>query len=162
MKSILTTIVVGCGLAISATPVHAAPASQLADFAKSYGDFKPGFKFKLKVKSVTCSKTEGTKVIKNAPIPKSMPNYKKNAKVQFTIGSKGELKGPKFSAKFQGTTGPSINDYVTPSKDGFTLSSTARVEKNTKKKPDAAVLNFAIRELKGFSMVAYQLTYTLE
>ena len=162
MKSLLTAIAIGCSLALSAAPAQAAPASQLANFATTYGDFKPGYKFKLKVKLVSCSKTEGTKVTKNAPIPKSMPKYKKNAKVEFTIGSKGELKGPKFSAKFVGTTGPSINDYVTPSKDGFKLSSAARLEKNAKKKADAAVLTFNIRELKGFTMVAYQLVYTLE
>ena len=80
------------------------PFSQVE--AKTFGGFKPGKTFKLKVTEVISSKSVGTKIIKKAPIPSSIPKLKKGTTIRFKIGAKGQLTAKGLSIPFKSDTGP--------------------------------------------------------
>lgn len=151
MKTLLSILALACGTLLAATSSQAAPVSQLGNFAKKFGNFKAGDQFSLKVKKVTIVSTTGK-------IPKGIPNFKKGAKINFKIGSKGELKGPGFSAAFLSATG---NDHAFHTgKDPFKLITDSRMIKAAGKKPTTGNLSFHLVVLDGFNSNAYQVDYT--
>ncbi len=156
MRNLLPTIVVACGALLPVATVQAAPASQLSEFAaKTFGGFKAGYKFTLKVKEVTTIATSGKP-------PGSIPKFKKGEKINFKIGNKGELTGPKkVKIKFQGVSA-NINEYSSIGKDPLKLSSSGRISKGTTGKPEQGVITFNINTLSGFTPNSYQVSYTLE
>lgn len=168
MKKPLLAIIVCCGALLPVTQLEAAPRSKApvsvsAKAAKKFGGLKVGQTFTMKVKDIIASHTEGTSVLKDKKPSKFLPGLKKGQKVNFTIGKKGELKGPGFNIKYVKSNVPSApNDYVNKVKDPFKLSSVGKVEKNTKSKPTRAVLVFTIRKMAGFGINTYEVTYTLE
>ncbi len=89
MKTLVTAIVVACGALLGTTGAHAQAASQLGDFAKpkTFGNFKAGDTFSLKVKNVTLLSSD------KKP-PKGAPTWKKGNKIKFTITNKGEISAP--------------------------------------------------------------------
>ncbi len=157
MKTLLTAIVISCGALFPVHHAEAAPAS------KRFGGFASGQTFTLKIKSIISTRAEGIKIVKNAPIAKPIPNFKKGTKVKFTIGPKGQLKGPGFNITFipsPATSAP--NDYSNTSKDPFKLTSVGKVEKNSKLKPTRAILSFHINKLSGSTLSIHDVLYTLE
>lgn len=155
MKSLLTTLVIACGIVIPAT-LQAAPVSQISSFAtKTYGKFKPGYSFSLKVSEVTVIKTSGN-------VPSSIPKFKKGQKITFKIGSKGELTGPnKVKIAFKGTSA-NINEYLSPSKDPLKLTSSGRIVRDTKNRASQGVITFNINTFKNFVPSSYQVSYTMK
>lgn len=155
MRNLLPTLVIACGALLPVATVQAAPASQLSGFAaKNFGGFKAGYKFTLKVKEVTTIATSGKP-------PGSIPKFKKGEKITFKIGNKGELTGPKkVKIKFAGTSA-NIVEYSSVSKDPFKLTSTGRIAKDTKGKPQEGAITFNIAVLKGFTPQNFQVSYTL-
>ncbi|RYD73803.1 MAG: hypothetical protein EOP84_20970 [Verrucomicrobiaceae bacterium] len=155
MKQLITTAVIAFGFAATTT-VHAAPASQISSFAtKTYGKFKPGYSFSLKVSEVTVIKTAGS-------VPSSVPKFKKGQKITFKIGKKGELTGPnKVKIAFQGTSA-NINEYLSRGADPLKLTSSGRIVRDTKGRASQGVITFNINTLKNFTPNSYQVSYTMK
>ncbi|RYD49424.1 MAG: hypothetical protein EOP85_01650 [Verrucomicrobiaceae bacterium] len=154
MRTLLPAIVIACGALLPVATVHAAPASQLGEFAaKKFGGFKAGYKFKLKVTDVTVVSTL-------AKAPKGVPVFKKGSKIPFKIGKKGELTAPKkVKIPFDSTTA-TINEYLKRGSDPKKLTSTARITKDSKGKASLGSMTFVI--LAGSPIpTPYQVTYTL-
>lgn len=164
MKSLLTALAIGCISILPVAQVNAAPAAETATtFApKTYGGFKPGKKFSFKVTKVISTKMSlGGKPQKTTP-PKGIPKFKKGQKVKFTIGKKGELKGPGFSLTYKGDGG-SANAYANAPKKGATQGDVGEVFKiNSNNKPTGVALTFFKVELKGFVPTVYSVNYILE
>ncbi|MEO5913964.1 MAG: hypothetical protein ABIS50_07000 [Luteolibacter sp.] len=142
MKTLITAIVACCAALLPVTQAQAAEPA-----AKKYGDFKPGDTFTMKVATV-------------APIgtrPKGFPVFTKGQNVKFTIGTKGELKGPGFSINFkpEGSSGGE-NYYDNAPPHPTTLVHQAVVEtKGSPPKP--YYINLALRNSSsaGFYQVVY-------
>ncbi len=99
MKTLLLKTIV-CFAAL--LPLAQVQAAGLA--GKNYYSLSPGKKFTLKVTSVVSTSTDLGGGAKQVPVPTGIPKYKKNQSVRFTIGSKGELKGPGFTTPFKSAT----------------------------------------------------------
>jgi hypothetical protein len=151
MKQLLLQTIACCAVLL--------PFSQLE--AKSYGGFKPGKTFTMKVTERITAKNIGTKVVKNVPVPAGVPNYKKGQKVKFTIGAKGQLiaKGMSIPFKEDGVTANVYNKVVTT---GAPKADTGEVFKNAKNKPIATALMFTRTKVDGFSTSVTTVTYSLE
>lgn len=156
MKHLFTSLIISCAALLPVATVNATPVNKVTSFgAKTYGGFKAGYKFNLKVAEVTVIKTAGN-------VPKSIPKFKKGEKISFTIGAKGQLTAPKkVNIAFKGVSA-NINEYLTTGKDPMKLTSSGRIVKNPKGKPTEGVLNFNINTLSGFVPNSYQVSYTLE
>lgn len=163
MKALLTAIVVASAAILPATSIQAAPAGKTIEFAakKKFGDFTSGQKFTFTVDEVVSSKATLGGVNKKTPVPGGIPKFKKGQKVKFTIGSKGELKGPGFTIKFEADGGLS-NVYVNKPKKGSTQADTATVYKNANNKPAGVALSFFKVTVKGFTPTVYSVHYTLD
>lgn len=151
MKQLLLQTIACCAVLL--------PFSQLE--AKSYGGFKPGKTFTMKVTERITAKTVGTKVVKNVPVPTGVPNYKKGQKVKFTIGAKGQLtaKGLSIPFKEDGGTANVYNKVVTT---GAPKSDTGEVFKSSTNKPVNVALMFNRTKVDGFSTSVTTVTYVLE
>lgn len=111
--------------------------------AKTYGGFKPGKTFSFKVKEIISSQAVGLGgVAKKAPIPNSVPKFKKGQKVKFTITAKGGLQAKGLNIPFKSDGGTS-NVYTKTTRKGLKLSNdSAIVYKGAKNKPTAVALSF--------------------
>jgi len=157
MKTLLAFIVVACGVI---APAMAAPASKGPQF-KTYGGFSPGKKFTFKVTELVSVKTDLGGKPKKCPVPKGIPSFKKNQKVKFVIGKKGELTGPNFSISYE-SDGITANAYVNKPTQKKPQGDIGEVFKTSTNKPTSAALNFFKVDVKGFSSVVYSVTYILE
>jgi len=136
-------------------PLHNAAAK-----GKTYGEFKPNYKFTFKVEEVISAEASLlTGTSKKAKIPKGLPKYKKGQKVKFKIGRKGELiaRGTKIPFLADGGTSNAYNKVTTGSKP---KTDTATVFKANGKATGVALYYVRITG-KAFSMKTYTLTYTL-
>lgn len=152
MKTILLPV------AIAVTSLFSLPSVEAQE--KSFGGFKPNYKFTLRVQNVVSIKSQGLVVQPvKAPIPKGLPKYKKGQKVKFKIGNKGELIAKGTNLPFSADAG-SANVYttVTTGKNAKTYTGTIAKSKN---KATAATLAYLQYSGSPFSMKTYSLTYTL-
>ena len=78
----------------------------------SFGGLTSGLKFTLKVTSVESFAQEpATGALTTAPIPKTVPKFKLGQKVKFSIGKKGQLRGPGFSLDFASNARGSLRGW---------------------------------------------------
>ena len=145
MKTLLLSVIACCAVVLPVTQAHAADPA-----AKKYGDFKPGDTFTMKVATVT----------EIGKRPSTFPVFKKGQSVKFTIGSKGQLTGPKFTINFE-PEGSSKNenyyDNVTPSTHTLVHQAVVRT-KGVPAKP--YFINLALRKQEGISV--FQGSYLFE
>lgn len=151
MKNLILQVIVCAGALL--------PLSQIQ--AATYGGFAPGKTFTFTVKSVSSSKTVGTKVTANVPVPTGIPKFAKGQKVKFTIGSKGQLTGPGFSIPFKADAG-TANNYVTVPTATKPSADSAIVFKSTAKVPTAASLHFFKVSISGFTATTNAVVYILQ
>jgi hypothetical protein len=163
MKQLLLHAIACCAVLL---PVQQASAQ------KRYGDFAPKTKFKMVVTKVTATVNDG-KGNKPTKVPSSMPQFKVKDKIDFTIGSKGQLIGKlkkqSFSLPFIGSS-PILNSYAFYDTGTTTLAYTGSLGKNSKKKASTLELYFNRSELKidlgaglgGTSMETYSVLYELK
>ena len=140
-------------------PLHNAAAQ-----GKTYGEFKPNYKFSLKVEEVVSAQVAGTFLnpgkAKKVKIPKGLPKYKKGQKVRFKIGQKGELIAPGTKIPFK-VDGGSSNVYNKNTKGRYPKTDTAVVYKANGKATGAA-LTFIRISGTPFKLKTYTLVYTLD
>lgn len=135
---------------------------QAADPAgRNYYNLTPGTKFTLKVTSVISTVAGLDGKARKAAVPTGIPKFKKGERVRFTIGSKGELKGPDFSTKFESA---STDTTVYADKIvGTKLPDTAAVKTNlTTKKAIYTQLAFHKISGSGFGTKVNFVVYVLE
>lgn len=162
MKTIIATLLVAFGAVLPVTQIQAAPIGNTAQFAKkTYGGFAVGKKFSFKVTALSSSSADLQGVVKKAPIPAGVPKFKKGQKVKFTIGAKGELKGPGFSIPFKSTS-DSANSYVIAPTAKKPNGDIGVVHKTVNHKPTAANLSFFKTTGSGFGTKVYSVTYILQ
>lgn len=163
MKSLFTSLIIATGALLPITQVQAAPASKDISFAaKTFGDFAPGKKFSLKVVEVISSKATVTGVVKKSAVPAGIPKFKKGQTVKFTIGSKGELKGPGFAIKFKAGSSTS-NAYLNqPKKGSVVQGDIGLVFKSPAPQPSGAALTFFKTAGSGLKTVVHSVNYVLE
>ncbi|GAA5124993.1 hypothetical protein JIN84_13450 [Luteolibacter yonseiensis] len=150
MKTSLS-IVTALGLLLPAATLDAAPAS------KKFGGFSSGQKFTLTVTEKKSVRTKGDDVKKNAAVPKDIPNFSKGENVTFTIGKKGQLKGPGFSIVYRETE-DNENFYANTGSNGEVAS----VEKGKKGNAKEATLIFYKLSFSGVRPVTHTVKYELE
>lgn len=129
--------------------------------AETFGGFDAGKKFALTVTDRKSTKTKGTKVTKNVSIPDGVPNFKEGQKVNFRIGSKGQLIGTDFKITFRREKGDIVfySNHPTFSKPH---GDAATVTKNSNGKPVAATLTFYRFRFSGFIPVTNTVNYVFE
>lgn len=138
MRTIVLQLFAICALFI---PLNQAEAAKKPKAPAVFGGWAPGKTFTFTVTSKISSATVGTQVIDPAPIPKGVPAFAVGQQITFTIGKKGELKGPGFSIAFQ-ADGGTANAYVNKPAKGA-QPTTASVHKNmTTGEPTAVSMGF--------------------
>jgi hypothetical protein len=155
MKKLLLQAFVGCAALL--------PFSQLQ--AAVPGGYPSGYKFTLKVKSKITSKTVGTKVTKNVPVPAGIANYKVGQKVTFTIGSKGEIKTPAFSVPFNAKSSTaSSNSYLIVPKASTDMKATSvlLIKDSTTKAPAGVNYLYVNTKRTGFTATTISVDYGFE
>ena len=126
-----------------------------------FGGFPVGKTFTFTVTNVSSSGSVGGQIVNPAPIPKGVPVLVNGQQVTFTIGKKGELKGPGFSILFQ-TDGGTSNVYVNKPKKGA-QPTTAIVHKNlTTGEPTGVSMAFFTFKLVKRVPNVNQVYYTLQ
>lgn len=126
-----------CGAAL--LPLAQAQAADPA--GKNYYNLPPGTKFTLKCTDVVSTVAGLDGKAKKVAVPNGIPKFKKGQDVKFTIGSKGELKGPGFSTNFKSASADTTV-YV-DKQVGTKLPDTAAVRTNlTTKKATYTQLAF--------------------
>jgi hypothetical protein len=157
MRALLLQLFTICALFIPLSQAEARAPKPPAVF----GGFPVGKTFTFTVTNVSSSGTAGAQIINPAPIPKGVPALVNGQQVTFTIGKKGELKGPGFSIQFQAgsITG---NTYVNKPAKGA-QPTTATVHKNTTTgEPTGVSMGFfSFRLVKRVPNVT-QVYYTLQ
>lgn len=150
MKTSLAILAV-IGMLLPVTQLEAAPAS------KKFGGFVAGKKFTLTVTSRKSTKTKGDDVTKNASIPKDIPKFEEGEAVTFTIGKKGQLKGPGFSIEYQGSEDRE-NFYGNDGSNG----EVARVQRTLTNRPKEATVIFYKLSFSGIKPVTNTVKYVLK
>ena len=125
MRTLFLQLFTICALFIPLTQVEARTPKPPPVF----GGWSPGKTFTFTVTNVTSTGNQGGQIINPAPIPKGVPAFVNGQQVTFTIGKKGELKGPGFSVAFQAESA-TANVYVNKPARGA-QPTTATVNKNT-------------------------------
>ncbi|MEO7099962.1 MAG: hypothetical protein ABI162_11410 [Luteolibacter sp.] len=156
MKTLLLPILVGCGTLFPLAQSHAAePATT------TYGGFTPGQKFTLTVTDRTSTRTKGSKVTHDAPVPDGIPDYAIGKKLVFTIGEKGQLMRPAYSITFRREEGD-VNFYANKPTFSNPSGRAATITKNSSDKAIAGTLTFSRFHFSGFIPVTNTVTYVLE
>jgi len=139
MRTLLLSLFTICALFV---PMHQAEAKKPKP-KPVYGGFTAGKTFTFTVGEVVSSATSGTQVITPAPPVKGIPKFVAGQQVKFTIGKKGELKGPGFNIKFQpGGDSIAANIYVNkPKKNASPVTATVHKDTTTGE-PIAVSLSF--------------------
>lgn len=125
----------------------------------NYYDLKPGVTYTLKVGTVVSTKSALTGATSEVAIPSGIPKFKKTQKVTFTIGSKGELKGPGFTIPLKKAAAGTSVYMVKPT--GTNLPNSAAV-KTINKKVTYTQLAFYKLSGSGFNTTTYQVVYLLQ
>lgn len=154
MRNLLTALFVTCAALVPAT-VQAAPASQISRSIKKYGDFKPGYQFTLRVTDRDVVKLGGS-------LPGEIPNFRKGDKIKFTIGDKGQLKGPDGLKIDFDDSSKKRNDYVKIGSNPLKLTSVGYISKDSNRKPVKGKITFTITSFDHFLPMKYLVTYTLK
>jgi hypothetical protein len=125
------------------------------------GGFEAGKTFTFTVSTRIASGTVGGQVINPAPIPKGVPNLTVGQQVTFTIGKKGELRGPQMNFPFS-SDGGTTNVYLGKIKGVGNVAS-AQVGKNlTTGEPTGVALYFVINKFsRKTGPSSTQIAYTL-
>jgi len=158
MKTLLIKAIVCCAALVPFTQVKAAEAP-----ARNYYNLPPGTKFTLTTKNVVSTKAGLDGRAKQCPVPTGVPKFTKGKKVTFTIGSKGELKGPNntFSTAFKSASADTTV-YV-DKQVGTKLPDTAAVKTSlVTKKATYTQLAFHKVTGSGFGTTVYFVVYTFE
>ncbi|MEO7097927.1 MAG: hypothetical protein ABI162_01100 [Luteolibacter sp.] len=150
MKKLLFQAIVCC-----ATLLPLAQAN-----AKTYGGWLPGKTFTFTVTERVTAKTVGAKVTKNVAVPAGIPNFKKGAKVKFTIGAKGQLTATGMSLPFK-EDATTANVYATLPTAANPRANVGQVYKNGKK-PTGVSLSFIKVTLSNFIPTTTTVVYVLE
>ena len=129
--------------------------------AAEFGDFKVGQSFTLKVIKVTSTQKTGYFGVETkAPVPGTVPKFKKNASINFTIGAKGKLMCKGLSIPFAHSNSKQ-NEYNFFKEGTVTLNRNAEIDKSATKKPKSGKLSFFITDYSGaepeFRTVIYEL-----
>ena len=148
MKKLFLPILLGCSALL--------PVSQLQ--AAEFGDFTPGQTFTLTVTERFTARTKGFKTTKNVAVPNGIPNFKVGEKVKFTIGTKGQLKGPDFKITYRSDRG-NYNLYANRPTLETTQGSVATVHKNSRNKPTRAAVTFDRLTFSGIIPVTTTVDY---
>jgi len=158
--SLMTPRAAVAAMAACVLTLGAGTANAGGPVSKTFGGFKPGAKFTLKVTKIESTKLEMF-VTKKCPIPKGVPNFKKGQKVTFTVGKKGEWTGPGINLAFVEDNGPS-NNYVDRKSKNFNADE-ADVYKDTANKAVGAELFLHKEEHGGLGSipVVYTVKYLL-
>jgi hypothetical protein len=108
--------------------------------ARTFGGFKRGDSFKLKVVGVESSRytySSGTDVA--SPIPGGIPKFRKNQVITFRIGAKGRLVAPRgVSIPFSHSKG-GVNEYDRAARGG-TASQNAEIKRKGKRVSSGSLL----------------------
>lgn len=128
---------------------------------ETYGDFTPGQTFTFTVTEKTVRKTRGTSVRRDVPVPNSIPDFAVGQNVQFTIGGRGQLKGPGFSIAFEGEEGR-FNFYSNDPSFDEPNGEAATVRKSSRNRPKSATLTFYKFKFDGFVPVTTVVHYILD
>jgi hypothetical protein len=156
-KNLMKTLILTAIGALILFPVHNAAAQ-----GKTYGDFKPNYKFPLKVVEVVSVEVSPVNPAgKKVKVPKGLPKYQKGQKVRFKIGRKGELIAPGAKIPFL-THGGLSNSYSRIVMGINSKTDTAIVFKNSNNEADNATLTFNRTSGFGPEMKSYTLTYKFE
>jgi hypothetical protein len=143
------------------TLAFAAILLPLTASAAKYGDFAVGQKFTLKVIKVTSTEKTGYfGTATKAPVPATLPKFKKDALIAFTIGKNGQLTAKGLSIPFAHGK-PKENEYNLFKNGTVTVTHNAEITKNAAKKATGGKLSFFINDYSGaepvFRTVIYQL-----
>lgn len=127
---------------------------------KSFGGFEPGTEFTLTVKDRISTRTKGSDVDKNVPVPDGLPRFKEGRKLQLVIGKRGQLKGPGFSIDFR--KGKRLANVYADNIGGSLRKGAAATVAKEDQEPVAAVITFTKLGFSGFRPVTHNVTYVLE
>ncbi len=128
---------------------------------KNYFNLTPGTKYTLKVTDVVSTVAGLDGQAKTVPVPSGVPKFKKGQKVKFTIGSKGELKGPGFATTF--LSADATTSVYTDKQVGSKLPDTAAVKTSAiTKKATYTQLAFHKVTGSGFGTKVYFVVYLLQ
>ncbi len=124
---------------------------------KLFGGFEPGTKFTFRVTKITSTRSilSGA-FLKNVPIPKNLPKFEKGRAFHFSIGKKGQLKGPGFSFHLNNRL-PGLNYYLHPR--GALNGGGAIIYKSSASQPSSATVTFREYPDDGY---LYSVVYTLK
>lgn len=153
MKKLFLPILLGCSALL--------PVSQLQAAETTFGDFTPGQTFTLTVTERFTSRTKGFKVTKNVAVPNGIPDFKIGDKVKFTIGNKGQLKGPDFKITYRSDRGR-YNLYANRPTLETTQGSVATVYKNSANKPTRTAVTFDRLSFSGIIPVTTTVDYVFK
>ena len=147
---------IACGAAL--LPLSQAQAASPA--GRNYYGLAPGKTFSLKVSNVVATKATLTGAVKTK-VPTGIPKYAKGQTITFTIGSRGELKGPGFTTAFKSAT--ARDSLYLEKQVGSNLPDGAVVRKDSKLKPVFTELVFYKTTGAGtMSQAVYFVVYTLQ
>lgn len=153
IKHIIATVfIAAAGLAsLKAAPVPV-----------NLGGFNKNQAFSLTVRERSVGAAVGATVVVNPAVPSTIPNFPLGQKVAFTIGSKGELKGPRFSIPIIASA-TTYNNYVTVPKRGNLSSNQAIVYKtgSNPSNPSEIFLTFTLFKLSHSVVTTTTVVYRL-
>jgi hypothetical protein len=111
MKSIILKTIIACAALL---PFSVTQAGQ-------FGPFNAGDKINVEITARESFKTSLAGNAVSTPVPAGVPKFNVGRKVTFTIGKRGELKGPGFSVSFVPTGSTSnVASYYTFSRRNLT------------------------------------------
>ncbi|RYD85139.1 MAG: hypothetical protein EOP84_03440 [Verrucomicrobiaceae bacterium] len=162
MKNIVASIIVALAAVAPVSSLQASPVGKTTQFAsKTFGGFAVGKKFSLKVTALSASSATATGSVTKVAVPAGMPKFKKGQRVNFTIGKKGELKGPGFSIPYNTATDYS-NTYLVKPTAKKPKADMAVLRKEINQKVTAATLSFFKTTGSGFGTKVITVVYVLE
>jgi hypothetical protein len=124
---------------------------------KRFGGLAPEQTFTLRVEDRRCFQTKGGTTVQSFRIPPAIPRLNVGQKVKFTVGNKGELKGPGFTLRLeQGYR--DYNQYLSAVTRKNPTEDTALLTKNGSSKVRQVALYFYHEKAPGPS---YSVTYLL-
>jgi len=153
MKQRFLPILLGCSALLPIAPLQAAETT--------FGGFTAGQTFKMTVTERFTARVKGFKVTKNVAVPDSIPDFAVGDSVKFTIGTKGQLKGPGFVITYRrdnGRTNVYHNRPTLNSPDG----DAAVVHKSLTDKPVRTALTFYDFRFSGIIPVVTTVSYELK
>lgn len=164
MKKLILQTIVCCAALLPIAQLQAAPqGKEIAGSlnAKKKIGFPVGTKFTMTVTVASSSKTKGTKVIAETPVPKGLPDFDETDKVKFKIGSKGEIKFSGFSVPFK-EDGGSAFVYATIPTKAKPRANVVTIYKDSANAPTGAFIVYVKVAGTGFNLSTNVVSYTME